>query len=162
MPFGGQICPEPAFFELGSHWGRRCAISMGRARAFRRPTMLVRPRRSRFSRYVVTAWEFLLCFPRGLVQEKNRPGLVTSYAKKRCYYGENTTQNDTRVRRKSLRKPVACDYCDLPRRCRARWTKTTPAREGRAKPERRATNSNKMAHVRSPLPRHHSYSRERC
>ena len=32
-----------------------------------------------------------------------------------------TTQNDTRVRRKSLRKPVACVYCDLPPRCRARW-----------------------------------------
>ena len=71
-------------------------------------------------------------------------------------------QNATRVRSASLISPVRCSYYDLPARDRARWTKTTPAREGRAKPERRATTSNKMAHVHSPLPRHHSYSRERC
>ena len=41
-----------------------------------------------------------------------------------------TTQNKTRVRRKSLRKPVACVYCDLPRRCRARWTENHPRERG--------------------------------
>ena len=73
-----------------------------------------------------------------------------------------TPQNDTRVSSASLISPVRWGYYDLPARGRARWTKITPAREGRAKPERRATNSNKMAHVHSPLPRYHSYGRERC
>ena len=80
-----------------------------------------------FFRYVVTACGVSVkrnCFQRGLVQEKNRPGLVTSYAKKTMLLRAKTTQNNTRVRRKSLRKPVACVYCDLPRRCRARWTET--------------------------------------
>ena len=54
--------PEPAFSELGSHWGQRCAVSIGRTRAFRGGISLVRPRGTRFFRYAGTAWEFLLCY----------------------------------------------------------------------------------------------------
>ena len=162
MPFGGQIGPESAFFELGSHWGQQCAVLTGRGGAFRRPISLVRPRGSHFFQVRRCRAGFFALFPARPRAGKKSARFSYVLREKTMLLRGKTTQNDTRVRRKSLRKPVACVYCDLPRRCRARWTKTTPAREGRAKPERRATNSNKMAHVHSPLPRHHSYGRERC
>ena len=148
MPFGGQIFPEPVFFELGSHWGQRCAISMGRARAFRRPISLVRPRRSRFSRYVVTAWEFLLCFPRGLVQEKKTARFLNALGTKRTRLPAKRSKNKTLVRRKSLRKPMACVNYTLPPRGRARWTESTRERGTR---ETRETSHPQQQNGACPL-----------
>ena len=154
MPFGGQICPEPAFFELESHWGRRCAISMGRARAFRRPTMLVRPRRSRFSRYVVTAWEFLLCFPRGLVvHEGNRPGLVASWAKKRCHYGRK--QFKTKLVETTSEASGVCLLRPAPALLRALGRKPPP-RERNARHQRETPPTTKNWRMFNyPLPHYH-------
>ena len=75
-----------------------------------------------------------------------------------CVLGEKmmllrakTTQNKTRVRRKSLRKPVACVYYTSkpPPRGRARWTENHPP-ERKARHERETPPTNKTANIHSP------------
>ena len=128
MPFGGQICPEPAFFRARIALGPAMRRFNGTSQGFQ-AAHLVGPTSgiSFFSGTPGTAWEFLLCFPRGLVQEKKSVRFS-------CVLGEKTMLlrvkqlKKNRVRRKSLRKPVACVYYKLPTRGRARWTENHPPR----------------------------------
>ena len=76
MPFGGQIGPESAFFELGSHWGQRCAVLTGRGGAFRRPISLVRPRGSHFSGTSVPCGSFCSVSRAASCREKIGPFLL--------------------------------------------------------------------------------------
>ena len=93
---------------------------------------MVRPRGTRFFRYAGTAWKFLLCslFPRGLVQGGKSVRFSYALREKTNLLRAKKTRNKTRVRRKSLRKPVACGYYDLPPRGRARWTENNPRERG--------------------------------
>jgi len=130
MPFGGQIGPESAFFELGSHWGQQCAVLTGRGGAFRRPISLVRPRGSHFFQVRRCHVGVFALFPARPRAEKKKARFCYVLGIKRTRLPEKRSRNKARVRRKSLRKPVACVYYDLPPRGRARWTENHPRERG--------------------------------
>ena len=69
-------------------------------------------------------------FPARPRAEKKKARFCCVLGIKRTRLPEKRSRNKARVRRKSLRKPVACVYYDLPPRGRARWTENHPRERG--------------------------------
>ena len=118
---------------------------MGRAGGFGRSIWLVRTRGSRFGRCTGHARVFLLCFLRGLA----RGGVSGFWA---CPRRKNEAlSSEKKTKRNSCEKRLAyfASTAFLLRPSRARWTKTTPAREETRHQSEKPPATTKPAHAHS-------------